>query len=367
MAKKEQMEPNVVISPEYQKEVDQFEKGGAQSPEKVISFLKENASKIGGKIEKVWGSVTRYFKGAAEKEVTEHQEEALEGVERVEKVAAEARDAGADVKLETMGFAGDLDSLDVETEKAKEDIESLIDELTESLEAKEQNERDWLNRMRQRAAEAKAEQEKPGAIIEQSFLKRERELKSELRRKEDFLKKAESEMDNASEEDKKLLKFKVKVLSKQIADIKRPLETFEEVGVVIDDHERGKEIQEAVRELIAMDEEKTEEVAEQLPEKQESVENILANEKLINESHKKYKEIEKYEKKHGVAPENESTELHLSFSYDEYKKAEKKNPKRATEMEQEIYDKIVGRTAKPTVHAEPEKPTTGKASIRGER
>lgn len=63
--------------------------------------------------------------------------------------------------------------------------------------------------------------------------------------------------------------------------------------------------------------------------------------KAIDDDHEKYLEIMEYKEEHdGEAPKGESEDLHLSFSYNDYVSALKKNPKQASEMEEEMYEKL---------------------------
>lgn len=89
--------------------------------------------------------------------------------------------------------------------------------------------------------------------------------------------------------------------------------------------------------------------------------------KVIDESHDKYLEIKDYEEENGNAPEGESAEMHLSFSYKEYQDALKNNPKKASKMEEEMYEKLAMGSVKPKSEGRREMPKGKiKISIRGE-
>jgi hypothetical protein len=77
--------------------------------------------------------------------------------------------------------------------------------------------------------------------------------------------------------------------------------------------------------------------------------------KSIDEDHEKYLEIKEYEEEHGEAPKGDSAELHLSFSFDDYKKALDKDPKKAKKMEEEMYEKLTTYT--------PAKPGKGRETV----
>jgi hypothetical protein len=167
---------------------------------------------------------------------------------------------------------------------------------------------------------------------------------------------------------------KVTQLTKEIMALEKAKKNLEEKikgkdkKEVMSDEEyeaRAKEAEEVLSEDVDVSEfEEPEKLKESPKEKGEAP----FGKNVIDESHKKYLEIKEYEEERGNAPEGESADMYLSFSYKDYQQALAKNPKKAEKMEEEMYEKLAMGGVKPKSQGRREAPSGKiKTSIRGER